>query len=202
MKHTLYKSLLLLFIINQGISAQETYTVNPSNSTLEIEGTSNVHDWQMKAEKMNSKLELKRDEQKISDISQASFSINSKDIESDNSIMNNKTHDALGANKYEQIKFELKSVSNIKNSSDNFSGVASGILSIAGKTKLISFPFKGNLNGNSSLLLSGNEKIKMSDFGIKPPTAMLGALKTGDEVIVKFELEYTKSYAGLIPDKN
>ena len=31
---------------------------------------------------------------------------------------------------------------------------------------------------------------------------MLGALKTGDEVIVKFELEYTKSYAGLIPDKN
>jgi hypothetical protein len=30
--------------------------------------------------------------------------------------------------------------------------------------------------------------IKMTDFGIKPPTAIFGRLKTGDEVKVNFEL--------------
>jgi hypothetical protein len=27
----------------------------------------------------------------------------------------------------------------------------------------------------------------MSDFGMKPPTAMLGTVKTGDDVTVRFE---------------
>jgi hypothetical protein len=38
----------------------------------------------------------------------------------------------------------------------------------------------------------------MSDFGIDPPSAMLGALKTGDEVLIKyvFELKENKGIAG------
>jgi len=30
--------------------------------------------------------------------------------------------------------------------------------------------------------------IKMTDYGIKPPTALFGRLKTGDDVKVNFEL--------------
>jgi hypothetical protein len=30
--------------------------------------------------------------------------------------------------------------------------------------------------------------VKMTAFAVKPPTAMLGAIKCGDEVKVKFEL--------------
>ena len=35
---------------------------------------------------------------------------------------------------------------------------------------------------------AGVVPIKMTDYGIKPPTAIFGRLKTGDEVKVNFEL--------------
>ncbi len=36
---------------------------------------------------------------------------------------------------------------------------------------------------------TGMVPIKMTDYGIKPPTAIFGRLKTGDEVKVNFELD-------------
>jgi hypothetical protein len=42
----------------------------------------------------------------------------------------------------------------------------------------------------------------MTDYGIKPPTALFGRLKTGDEVTVKFELVVgAKAIAAAFPDR-
>jgi hypothetical protein len=35
----------------------------------------------------------------------------------------------------------------------------------------------------------------MSDFGIDPPTAVMGTIKTGDDVVVKFDFEFNRSSA-------
>lgn len=179
-----------LIAINMAITAQELYTLNANESTLLVEGTSSLHDWEMRAETMAASLKLTKDDNQIRDINDVSFSVDTKAIQSENSIMNNKTQDALKSDKYKQIRFELKSVSGINTSSSGISGFASGTLFIAGISKPVEFPFKMEKTGNNSLLVSGNEKIKMTDFGIDPPTAMLGTLKTGDEVTVKFELEF------------
>ena len=40
----------------------------------------------------------------------------------------------------------------------------------------------------SAILTTLMVPIKMTDFGIKPPTAIFGRLKTGDDVKVNFEL--------------
>ena len=31
----------------------------------------------------------------------------------------------------------------------------------------------------------------MTDFGIDPPTAMMGAMKVGNDITIKFKLNYT-----------
>jgi polyisoprenoid-binding protein YceI len=41
---------------------------------------------------------------------------------------------------------------------------------------------------NGTVNATGMVPIKMTDFGIKPPTAMFGTLRTGDEVKVNFAL--------------
>jgi polyisoprenoid-binding protein YceI len=40
---------------------------------------------------------------------------------------------------------------------------------------------------DKSMTFRGEVAIAMPDFGIKPPTAMLGMLKTGPNVTVQFE---------------
>jgi hypothetical protein len=39
------------------------------------------------------------------------------------------------------------------------------------------------------LLLDGERALLMTDFQVKPPRLMLGALRTDDRVVVKFHLE-------------
>lgn len=192
MKNKIIIILLTVFALNPVVFAQEVYRVIPSKSTIRVEGTSSLHDWEMIAEKMNASLEVIGEKNSIKDIKDVSFSLDAKNLLSDNSIMNNKAQDALKSKKYKEIRFELESITGLKNTSTGFSGYASGNLFIAGKTKKVEFPFSAKINGNSSLVVSGNEKINMSDFDIDAPTAMLGTLKTGDEINIKFELEFDK----------
>jgi hypothetical protein len=38
----------------------------------------------------------------------------------------------------------------------------------------------------------------MTDFALKPPTAMFGALRTGDEVVVNFDVVATQAAANQV----
>ena len=38
--------------------------------------------------------------------------------------------------------------------------------------------------------IKGEKTLKMSDFDVKPPTALLGTLKTGNDITIKFNLNY------------
>ena len=76
-----------------------------------------------------------------------------------------------------------------------------GTLAIAGKEQLIDLPVKIIKNDNGIVTVRGNKKLLMTDYGIKPPTFMLGVLKTGNEVSVEFEvaLKGTNSLVHNIP---
>jgi len=41
---------------------------------------------------------------------------------------------------------------------------------------------------NGDIEFSGTKKLRMTDYKVDPPTAMLGALTTGDEVILQFKV--------------
>jgi hypothetical protein len=44
------------------------------------------------------------------------------------------------------------------------------------------------MNADKSISYNGAYKIKMTDYNVEPPTIMLGAIKTGEFVTVKFDL--------------
>lgn len=58
-----------------------------------------------------------------------------------------------------------------------------GQLSLVGSTQAVSFPMSIRGDGSASASVS----VTQSSFGIKPFTAMLGALKVGDKVEIVFE---------------
>ena len=171
------------------LQAQPSINMMAKESAVIIRGTSSLHDWEEKVEKFNVNLDLKFMNTEIADIEKAYFVCSSASITSDYSLMTSKTHDALNAEKYPRIIFNMVSVDNFTSSNGKFSGTLTGDLQLAGITKRISIPFTGH-NGNERIVFSGTKDLNMLDFNIKPPTAMLGTLKTGDKISIDFVLQF------------
>merc|ERR1712000_68435 len=115
-----------------------------------------------------------------------SFSVKAESLKSGKSGMDKNTYKALNTGKYKTIDFNLTSVSKIEKISENsFKAIVKGDLTISGSKKSISLTLNLKLDG-SKLLVEGEKALKMTDFGIEPPKALLGTIKTGDAIKIVF----------------
>jgi polyisoprenoid-binding protein YceI len=180
-------SILLLWLSVCSVTAwpQQTVSFIPGQSTITVQGTSSLHDWEEKAGKFDVAMVLKMKDKEITGIDKVNFTCKSASITGESSIMNNKTKEALQSEKYPDITFKLVSVDKISSQGGIFSGTASGDLSLAGVTKRVTIAFTGS-NANNHITLKGSKSLSMNEYKIKPPTAMLGTLKTGDQVTITF----------------
>jgi hypothetical protein len=48
------------------------------------------------------------------------------------------------------------------------------------------------INPDNSITIKGSRKISMQQFNVDPPTFMMGAVKTGNDVTISFDITYTK----------
>jgi hypothetical protein len=48
------------------------------------------------------------------------------------------------------------------------------------------------MNKDSTITCTGSDKLKMSDYQVKPPTFMMGAMRTGDAITLDFTMVYKK----------
>jgi hypothetical protein len=91
-------------------------------------------------------------------------------------------HKALKVEQFAEISFRLARVE----SAANGTGKAFGTLRIAGVEREVVLTLKTQRK-DSGLAVSGELELLMTDYGIKPPVAMLGMLKTDPKVKVTFE---------------
>jgi len=144
----------------------------------------------MEASDFNCVVEFKLDSDKVDDIAGINFSVEVKNLTSnEGNLMDRKAHDALKEGKSPVISFTQQSVESLSSSNGRVNGRINGQLTIAGKTKQLSVPFSGRIE-NSRLIVTGTLDVKMSDFDIEPPTAMLGVLKTGNDVTLNYSFEF------------
>lgn len=90
---------------------------------------------------------------------------------------------ALKASEHPDITFTLRSYK-----VDGASVSAEGELSVGGKARAVLLSSRLETRGGI-LFVEGAQPLKMTDFGIKPPSMMLGAVKTSDDVTVRWRLE-------------
>lgn len=177
-------------LLSFSASAQNGYTLLENSSSIVIKGTSSLHDWESNAEQIQGTSTILIDETgALSSISELAFTVDAKSIKSGKSIMDGKTYGALKVKKHPQIFFTLTEVTDI--TADSL--FVAGELSIAGKTNSVELAATYLVGEDGSLQVMGTEKILMSDYGIKPPKAMLGTLKTGNEVEVVYTVTYQKN---------
>lgn len=179
--------LVLVAAVTVGFAGKRTFKTQTGSSSMVIEGTSSVHDWKILVKDFNCDMTATADQSTLK-IDAITFRGKSKSILSDNSTMDKKTHDALKVEKFPEIKFAITKAVTLLVSNNTFSGIITGDIFLAGKTRTENIQFTGKMISENKMQIKGSKKLKMTDFGIDPPTAMLGALKTGDAVTVTFNL--------------
>jgi len=182
------KSLVFLsaMLAGMALSAQKTYITVPEQSKVVIKGTSTLHDWQMDAKNFKTEMVLEEKGEKDLRISGVSFSCKSSDVLGEQKLMNNKAHDALKVKQFSDIKFNQSEVKMESANSNSFKGYVIGKLEIAGVSRNVELPFSGEVNSGEDVSVSGSFRMKMSDYGIVPPSVMMGTIKTGDEITLEY----------------
>lgn len=171
-------------------NAQSVYKLDNTTSNVIVEGTSSLHDWEAKAESVKATFTATlNDTAIIENISELIFTVDVESIESGKGMMNGKIYSAFDSDKHPQIVFTLTKINEIKQDSV----FATGVLAMAGKENTIDLVVTYKIQGDLSIKLAGSKSLLMTDFGMKPPKAMLGTLKTGDEVELVFDVVFTKN---------
>ena len=73
-----------------------------------------------------------------------------------------------------------------------------GALTVAGGTRPIVLDADG-FAVPGGVRIAGSTSLRMTDYAVKPPTLMLGAIKTADQVVVTFDMELLTKTRDLYP---
>lgn len=178
----------LFLLISLQASAQQGYTVK--DFKISVAGTSSLHDWESAVTKADAKSRLELDGQQLKAINSLKVIIPAKGIVSTKGrIMDGKTYEALKADAHPNITFTLTTA---KLSGLNVS--AKGKLALAGVTKDINLKATGQTNSAGHITFKGSYSLLMTDYGMSPPTALMGSIKTGDKVTVNYALTLAPSH--------
>lgn len=174
----------------QQANAQTNYKQSPE-SYITIAGTSTLHEWTMTSSSPQVVAAIESTaEGNVKALKSLVLTVQSQSIKSANKGMDKNAYSALKVDKYKAINFFMNS-STVQNNVIQ----CSGDLSIAGVTKQVRVDATCKVKDDkSSLICTGSKTIKMSDFQVEAPSFMFGTVKTGDEIIVSFNIE-------LVPNK-
>ncbi len=180
----------LMVLCNFNTLVAQDAKVVLAESKLKVLGTSNLHDWEIDAKAMSGKSTMAIDAGNLKAIKSLDFAVEVEQLKSGKSGMDNNTFKALNSKTYKTINYKLVSVTKITELSDgNFTVETQGDLTISGVTKRINQAFTVKIIGKKAIF-SGKTKIDMTAFGVKPPTALMGTIKTGKDVTIDFKVTY------------
>ena len=179
----LYLVVLAIFTLNV-VNAQ--YQIDNDKSTIIILGSSNLTEWNQFVDDIDGSVTLEEERHVISAIHALELSIPVSAIKSGQQAMDQNAQRALKIDDHPTITFTLQ-----ESSVDGTDITLTGIFNVAGvdKETVIHTTYSST---SRLLVLSGELELKMTDFGIEPPTALMGAMKTHDNLLLEFSLVFER----------
>lgn len=171
--------------------AGDAMVYQPSpESFIWIEGSSNVNEFTCKSDRVRGQARVSPD---IGGTQATSVEviIPVKGLDCGKRQMNRDMYRTLKADDYPEIQFELTQayiVGDAPVEGNSYLIRVEGELTVAGETRHVAFEALGEMGATNKYKIRGKKDILMTDFGIEPPTALLGLVKARDELVVHFEL--------------
>lgn len=180
----------LLMLHTLASMAQTSFT--GSNVSLVVSGTSTLHNWDMKSSNGECKATFSLNGTNITALTAMSFSTAAAALKSEHSSMDNNAYKALKTEKNPAISYVMTSATVTPGAGGIITVKCEGKLTIAGTTRDQELIATVKVNGDNTLTVSGSRTISMKDFNMQPPTFMMGAIKTGNDITLAFNLTLKK----------
>ncbi len=158
-----------------------------ADQELIVFGTSTLHNWEMVTTAATGQGLFTIENGELAQVQDFSIEFKGEDLESGKGIMDRNTRRALDTENTPMISFDLKELKT------NAEGKleAWGDFTAKGNTRKLKFIVSYELNGDL-IDIQGTTSFKMTDFGIEPPVALAGTLRTSDVVGIEFYLTFEK----------
>ena len=163
-------------------------------SEITIQGTSTLHDFHCKTDKIIAYVDVDpsytRDLTKVArPLVSVKVNIVARTLTCGGGTIDNNMYKTLKTDQFQMIKYTMSGYDLLDATSSSFSANTKGTLQIAGQDKAVDIKINAARLAEGKASAEGEETIKLTDFGIDPPSFMFGRLKVGNELKVKFNLK-------------
>ncbi len=182
---------LLGVVISMPFLVNGQVKVGTANGAVTIFGTSTLHDWDMKSSQGKCEATMIMNGDKLTSVSTLAFSITSETLKSSKgSIMDKISYKALKTKESPVINFVMVSSTITPIDATTYQFKGTGNLTVAGTKKLTDLVATIKYNAaEKSFTSTGFKVMKMTEYNMEPPSFAFGAMKTGDEIKITFNLK-------------
>ena len=175
--------ILLVFLLMVGslTGISQTKYVLSASPEFKVEGGSTLHDWHMISKTAKGEGLFVVETGQFKTAKSLSISFQAETLKSGTKGLDTNAYKALNTEKNKEIRFVLKELTG-----SGTSFVAKGDLTIAGVTKPVSFPVKMT-SSSGKFTFEGSMSTKLTNFNVTPPTALMGTVKTEDDIKLSFK---------------
>lgn len=183
------------FMEAQSNSPDETSFILSEDSEIRINGTSSMHDWSMEATAYYGSMSGALLDGKAH-LTHLMVEVEVGGLISGKSGMEKDARKTLNAESFPLIRFEQSSPLELPTLGATLretSIVLEGTLQIRDQSQAVQIEARISISENT-IQLNGLHILNMTDYGVEPPRALLGLIKTGEEVTIDFQTLWKRSY--------
>ncbi|HEX8170449.1 MAG TPA: YceI family protein [Thermoanaerobaculia bacterium] len=205
---------VLLWPAGTLFAASATLLRSTAPSRLVLEGSSNVTGWRCSGTAIDGRMAVAAPLERINDVidriedgdiarwmanpSAARFPqpdlqlrVPVSALRCGNRQMERDMYRALRSAEYPMIEFRFTNLVGAVNhdiDARSYHATIAGVLSLAGASRTVTLQVSAERLARDRLRLRARLPLRMTDFRVTPPTALLGMVKAKDELVVEFEL--------------
>jgi hypothetical protein len=199
MKRSLFVTVLAALMAGAALAQEPLHFSSAEGSDVRVDGDSSLHKWTVKGGQIDGTIDFQVDVPQGASARQivdavvanpkvaAKASLPAKTLKStkNDRTMDKKMYGALNTKKHPTLSYELTEVTGVRRESPTrFAIDTKGNLTVAGATRVLSTPMNVELTSDRTMVITARFGTLMTDFGVKPPEALGGMVKSHNKVVV------------------
>ena len=188
------RMMLVVGLFLSAMAAQGGEKYSEKSHKMSVNGTSTLHDWTADVGKVKASADISLSDGVLDEVKSMWVQVEVSSIKSEKGEdMDEKIYEALKLEDgHKTITFNMTKVTEIKKTGNGYTLKAEGTMTIAGKKKNVTMVVEAQVGANGEVTFTGTQKFIMTEYDMERPKAMLGMIKAGDEVTVKYTVTVKK----------
>ncbi|WP_375772185.1 YceI family protein [Archangium gephyra] len=185
--------ILMMSLAWPGMAAAQSGVELQPGGELAIDGTSTVRDFTCKAKVVEARFTPGEAggalvlEQLAGALREVQLEVPTGKLDCANGTMNEHMYGALQLTQHPTIRFRMSGYEVGAAKDGQVPLRIRGELTMAGVTRPIDMVARATSAPEGKLRVQGRYLLRMTDWSVRPPTLMLGTMKVGDSVVVRFD---------------